>query len=137
MKTIQCSECHPQFLIPKHSNQSICLFTQLQAWKSLTPCSAPLDPVFISLDNGTWVPLNRRLADPAFKASIQASGSNPSSYGWSSFRRGGATMGFLATGDVECLREHGDWKSNAYIRYLSLPASRRKHIVEALQQVLH
>ena len=135
-KTIQCSERNLQFFIPRHSNQSVCLYTQLIAWKASSPCSRPSDPVFVVPSRGNWVPLNRNLADPVYKAALAAAGVTPSEYGWSSFRRGGATMGFLATGDVESLREHGDWKSNAYIKYLSLPASRRKHIVAALQHVL-
>ena len=65
-----------------------------------------------------------------------ADGKNPWYFGWSSFRRGASTTGFLATGDIETLREHGDWKSNAYVRYLALPADKRTHLVRALQSVL-
>ena len=73
---------------------------------------------------------------PVYKAALAAVGVNPSLYGWSSFRRGGATSGFIATGDVESLREHGDWRSNAYTRYLALPAQKRTHLVNALQGML-
>ena len=74
--------------------------------------------------------------DPVFKAALAAVGVNPSLYGWSSFRRGGATSGFIATGDIESLREHGDWRSNAYTRYLALSARKRTHLVNALQNML-
>ena len=94
------------------------------------------DPVFISNCGGQWQPLTRQLADPLFKAALSAAGVSPTSYGWSSFRRGGASTGFIATKDVESLREHGNWKSNAIIRYLSLPASKRTHLVSALQNVI-
>ena len=71
-----------------------------------------------------------------FKTSIAAAGLDPSLFGWSSFRRGGATSGFIATRDVESLREHGDWRSNAYTRYLALPAPQRAHLVRALQNII-
>ena len=93
------------------------------------------DPVFLHLEGG-FSPLSRRLATPFFKASISTAGLNSSNFGWSSFRRGGATTAFIATQDVESLRVHGDWQSNAYTRYLSLPASRRRHLVSALQSVI-
>ena len=47
------------------------------------------------------------MADTVLKSAIAALGLDPSKFGWSSFRRGGANTGFLATGDVEALWEHG------------------------------
>ena len=103
----------------------------------LLPYRNPTDPVFVIQHLGCWKPLSRQTADPTFKAALSAVGADASAYSWSSFRRGGATSGFIATGDVESLREHGDWKSNAYTRYLALPASKRVHIVSALQNILN
>ena len=134
--TIQCNERNLQFLIPVHSNRSVCLYTQLKLWFDSTPHKRHYDPVFLVCHLGSWVPLTRSLANPSFKSSLTAVGANASSYGWSSFRRGGATTGFIATGDIESLRKHGDWSNNAYTRYLALPASQRTHIVSALQNVL-
>ena len=135
-KTIQCKERSLQFVIPEHSNKSVCLFTQLKAWFSASPHTQSTDPVFLIVHCGVYKPLNRQLADPVLKSAIAALGLDPTKFGWSSFRRGGATTGFLATGDVEALREHGDWRSNAYTRYLALPASKRTHLVSALQGLL-
>ena len=102
----------------------------------MSPFKQGEDPFFIVSHNGVWQPLTRTLADPAFKSALTSLGVTPSSYGWSSFRRGASTTGFLATGDVETLREHGDWKSNAYVRYLALPADKRTNLVKALQNSL-
>ena len=135
-KTIQCKERSLQFVIPEHHNKSICLFTQLKAWFSSSPSTRSTDPVFLSLHSGILQPINRSIADKVLKSAISALGLEASKFGWSSFRRGGATSGFLATGDIELLREHGDWQSNAYTRYLALPASKRTKIVSALQGLL-
>ena len=136
-KTIQCNERYLEFSIPKHRNPSICLFTQLRHLYSVTPKRSPSDPVFIDSHSGLSQQLTRDIANPIFKSSLAAAGLNPANFGWPSFRRGGATTAFIATGDVEALREHGDWKSNAYTRYLALPANRRTHLVNSLQNVLH
>ena len=135
-KTIQCKARDLQFVIPEHHNKSICLFTQLKAWFSACPFTGSTDPVFLVLQSGVFQPLNRNIADQVFKFTILALGLEPSKYGWSSFRRSGATSGFLATGDVQTLRGHGDWKSNAYMRYLALPAFKRTKLVSALQGLL-
>ena len=63
-------------------------------------------------------------------------GLNPKVFGWASFRRGSATEYLLATGDVELLRVHGDWKSNIYQRYLAIPPERRARVVTTLQGLI-
>ena len=135
-KTIQCKERNLQFVIPCYENGSVCLLTQMSAWYDMSPYTRGNDPVFLTFQLGRWQPLSRQSADPSYKAALVAVGKNPQSYGWSSFRRGASTTGFLATGDIETLREHGDWKSNAYVRYLALPADKRTHLVRVLQSVL-
>ena len=133
-KTIQCHERRLEFLIPKHSNESICLLTQLKAWFNATPFKSKNHPVFLHL-GGVYEPLSRRLATPPFKNALATAGVNPKIFGWSSFRRGSATTAFIATNDVESLRVHGDWQSDAYKRYLALPAASGQQLVSALQSV--
>ena len=135
-KTIQCGERNLQFLIPRHHNPSVCLFTHLYAWRASTPRSDLNDPVFILTRAGLAVPLTRHLADPVYKACLASAGVRASSYGWSSFRRGGATASFLANRDIESLRAHGDWASSAYVRYLAIPAPARVQLVSTLQDTL-
>ena len=83
-KTIQCHERRLEFLIPKHSNESICLLTQLKAWFNATPFKSKNHPVFLHL-GGVYVPLSRRLATPPFKNALATAGVNPKNFGWSSF----------------------------------------------------
>ena len=63
-KTIQCKEKNLQFHIPRHSNSSVCLLTQLRSWYSSTPFKAPNDPVFLTMNGSVWQPLTRSLATP-------------------------------------------------------------------------
>ena len=135
-KTIQCGERQLQFLIPMHPNKSVCLFTHLLALRASTPRSGPHDPVFLLFKGDTSCPLTRIDVEPVFKAGLSAARVNPRLYGWSSFRRGGATTSFLANRDVESLRAHGDWASSAYTRYLAIPAPARAGLVTTLQDTL-
>lgn len=138
-KTVQMSERFLTFLIPVHDVPSTCLTSQLQAWRRISPLTAPEDPVFVVPGvGGRPVPLTRRRADPAFKGALARAGARPGSYGFSSFRRGGATSYFLATGgkDVESLMSQGDWRSGAYREYLYLPGTSRGHVAGTLQREL-
>ena len=102
----------------------------------MTPRPHPFDPVFVFTKVGQSLPLTRMEVDPVFKSGLATARVNPRLYGWSSFRRGGATTCFLATRDVESLRVHGDWASSAYTRYLAIPAVARNHLTAALQNTL-
>ena len=134
-KTVQMSERYLTFFIPEHEDASVCLVRQLWSWKGISPITSPSDPVFVVADRaGAPVPLTRRLADPVLKATLGRCGATPARYGWSSFRRGGATSFFLASEgkDLETLRCQGDWRSSAYREYLSLPGRARSHVAKML-----
>jgi hypothetical protein len=135
-KTIQCQERQLTFMIAPHGNPSICLWTQLGAWRSSTPFLAPDAAVFLALDRRGYHPLTRLTADPGFRAALSSAGAPVGRYGWSSFRRGGATSFFLATGDIETLRVQGDWASSAYRRYLAVPARSRARVASTMQDLI-
>ena len=134
-KTIQCKERSLVFIVKKHENESVCLWRQLRGWRDASPCTAPESAVFLSEGPAT-APLTRAKADRIFKAALVLAGARPSAYGWSSFRRGGATSFFLASRDVETLRVHGDWASDAYTRYLSIPAGKRAGVATKIQDLI-
>ena len=138
-KTIQCSERRLTFVVPRHSNPSFCLLTHLLAWQTASPAPFLHHPVFVlpaHQPHCAYTPVNRRLADAFLKAALEVVGADVTRYSWSSFRRGSATSYYLASGDVESLRVHGDWCSQAYTRYLSLPATARVGVVSTVQSLL-
>ena len=124
-KTIQCKERVLEFDIPVQTNKSLCLTRNLLKWLSVTPLRSPQDPVFLTLIGGHFFPMTRSMVTPSYKGALILAGARANKFGWSSFRRGAATSYFLATGDVETLRVHGDWRSLCYREYLSLPATAR------------
>ena len=131
-KTIQCGERVLTFNIPELENKSLCLVYNLSLWRQVSPLCSDQDPVFSVCEGGSWVPLSRASADQALKGALTLAGVQHSRYGWSSFRRGGATTFWLATGDLEMLRVQGDWQSLAYREYLSLPSKARAGVAAVL-----
>ena len=134
-KTIQCQERRLTFVVRQHPSPSVCLFTQLLQWRAASPRTAPDDPVFLKAA-GSLVPMSRQTADGPFRAALRRAGMRPAKYGWASFRRGGATSYFLATGDVETIKAQGDWMSTAYQKYLAIPAESRAHVARQLQDLV-
>ena len=65
------------------------------------------------------------LTRPAFiellRSRLSAKGYPARSYSGHSFRRGGASTAFRAGVRGELIKVQGDWKSDAYLRYLHTP----------------
>ncbi len=58
-------------------------------------------------------------------------------YSGHSFRKGGCVFASICNVPVELIKIHGDWRSNAYERYLLLPLSKRKQVASAMSTKLH
>ena len=54
----------------------------------------------------------------AIKRIIETSGTKSDPYSGHSFRRGGASWAYQSGVSVETIRQIGDWRSNAYTRYI-------------------
>jgi hypothetical protein len=53
----------------------------------------------------------------SLKALLQMAGFNPANFSGHSFRRGAATDSFSLTNKHDQIQLHGDWISEAYLRY--------------------
>ena len=67
-----------------------------------------------------------------FKASVTAAGLDPKSYSLHSLRRGGATLAFQCGVSSLLIQRHGDWTSDAYLDYITLPLTERFSLSRAL-----
>ncbi len=64
-------------------------------------------------------------------------GLNPSSFSSHSFSYGGATWAFLSHVLGELVKVHGDWKSNAYLKYLEFSLEQRLVVAQAMAEGLY
>ena len=85
------------------------------------PCDDK-DPVFNVCDNSTWVPMTKRRFTVFLKSHLKYLGIDYRKVTPSSFRKGGLSHMLLKVGNLELLRLQGDWMSDAYRRYLVIPA---------------
>lgn len=68
------------------------------------------------------------------KELIKRIGLNPVEYSTHSFRRGGTTFAFKSKVPVDLIQLHGDWRSDAYKKYLSLTLDDKICVAEKMRQ---
>jgi hypothetical protein len=78
---------------------------------------------------------HRRFVD-RLKSVLQAAGVDPAKFSGHSFRRGGATFLFNATGNTKIVQAIGDWKSCAYDVYLTIGLADRWNGAELMRKRL-
>ena len=64
----------------------------------------------------------------SFRRLLKRVGVDPVGYSGHSFRRGGASCAFQAGVPGELVQLHGDWRSDAYLRYLTVTQRMRSFI---------
>ncbi len=67
---------------------------------------------------------------------LQLAGHSPRKYSGHSFRKGGATFAATCSVPDHMIKFHGDWRSAAFERYITLPLSTRTSVTRAMAQKL-
>ncbi|CAC5425464.1 unnamed protein product [Mytilus coruscus] len=83
---------------------------------------------FISTFNGRLTPLTYSKFLSRLKHSLSHIGINPDQYSGHSLRRGGASFALECGIPTELIHSQGDWKSDAYKRYID-PSLDHRHVV--------
>lgn len=83
------------------------------------------DPAFCRRVNGKLLPITYTQFQSGFKNLISKIGRNPAFYSSHSFRRGGATFAFDSSVPTELIQLHGDWRSDAYKKYLEFSVEQK------------
>ncbi|XP_077986280.1 integrase/recombinase xerD homolog [Glandiceps talaboti] len=135
-KTIQFRErcltipiaCIPgSVLCPKHAFNHMC---------DLIP-AAPSSPAFVFPESGTLVPLTHAGLVRGLKQLVKKCGYPDGMYSGHSLRRGGASYAFSCNVPGELIKLQGDWQSDAYLRYLSIPFETRYLVTFQMSQGIH
>ena len=80
-----------------------------------------LDPAFLMHVAGRVQPVSYGLMQAMIKRGVSRLGLDPKMFSSHSLRRAGASWAFQAGVPGELIQSHGDWTSQAYLRYLELP----------------
>ena len=121
-KTIQFCERILQIPIIRISNSILCPVTALEKLMSLSlgkqiPDVAPLFSYPVSDYQHDWI--THSVFVSKLRSVLSSCGLQASKFSGHSFRRGGATFAFTCGVPAELIKMHGDWRSSAYLRYIS------------------
>ncbi len=116
-KTIQYRERTLDIPLPRLSDHPLCPLTAVfKAWH-MSPAAAQDGPAFV-VDAGGSVPLTAQKFLAVFRQSLETAKLDSRQYGLHSFRRGGASWAYQCGMPVVTIHQIGDWRSNAYQKYI-------------------
>lgn len=130
-KTIQFRQRTLEIPLPLIRGSPLCPVTALKQYLAHTPVSSQ-SPLFVSKSRGTYRPILAHQYNAFIKASVTALGLDPTKYSSHSFRRGGATFAFCCNAPTAFIKTQGDWKSDAYLVYLTLSNESKLKILNSI-----
>lgn len=116
-KTIQFGERTVVIPLVSIPNSILCpveAYFRMQALVSVSDDS----PAYCCIRHKKVFPITYRQFQSVLKQMVSNIGKNPDEYSTHSFRRGGASWAFSAEVPSELIQLYGDWKSDAYKKYL-------------------
>lgn len=117
--------------LPSIPNSSLCPVTAIQHYFALVPAT-PSSPFFTFPTATGPAPVTAHFFTTTLKRLVGMLGLNPTDYSPHSFRRGGAYYAYQAGVPEHLLQLHGDWRSDAYKCYLSLPLTTRTGVADVM-----
>ena len=93
---------------------------------------SPAKPLFNYVTSGVEVGFTHAFFVKRLKAGLLSTGHRASEISCHSFRRGGATLGFSIGMSAIDIKLRGDWRSNAYERYLVVSPAENIQSIHAL-----
>lgn len=119
-KTIQFAERTLSIpLVPAPDNPALCPITAWKLWRTCAP-NSPTLPLFSFMTGNTVKWITHSTLVGRFRELLAAGGFDASRYSGHSLRRGGAEFSARIGLSHLVIQLRGDWKSQAYLRYVSL-----------------
>ena len=131
-KTIQFAERALTIPVLAIAGSPLCPVSALRKMRRVVN-SEPDHPAF-SL--GGPRPLTYRECSLKLKNWLEQAGWDGSKFSMHSLRRGGATLAFQAKVPGELIKIQGDWASECYLRYLSIPLEQRTDVAEQVRELI-
>ena len=116
-KTMQTSGQVQVVQLPQLNDPMLCPVTAFKDYLASVPIDKTL-PLFQILVKQQWLPLTGFKARSFLKLAVTSIGLDPKIYTFHSFRRSGASLAFNHDVDLNKIKQHGNWKSDAIWTYL-------------------
>ena len=126
-KTIQFSQKHLRIPVLAIPGSKLCPVAAYANMTRLLPGDGS-SPAFLCHRGSRVIPFSYAMLQSQLKALVKATGRDLALYSSHSIRRGGATAAFRARVPGELIKVHGDWASDAYLRYLHVPLEQRVEV---------
>ena len=117
-KTIQFQSRVLEIPLPRLAGSALCPAQAVHMIYQRTKGASPSGPAFVTREGDNFVPLSCKVFITQVRVAIEQLGVNSQSYAGHSFRRGGASWAYHVNIPVDTIRQLGDWKSNAYEKYI-------------------
>ena len=135
-KTIQKGERHVLVPLVALPGSVLCPRTAYLNMVAGLPAQGS-SPAFVYFNKGGGVvTLTQTLFVAWLRLLLTRVGINPKGFSGHSFRRGGATCAFQAGVPGELVQLHGDWRSDAYLKYLSVPMQQRLQVTHQMRSFI-
>ena len=117
--------------LPSIPGSSLCPVSAINHFFKLVP--APESAPFFCIPSSSGVqPITFSKFTSSLKQLISKIGLDEREYSPHSFRRGGATYAYQAGVPEHLIKLHGDWHSDAFQAYLSLPLTTRFQVADIM-----
>ena len=107
-------------------------FVQSPLSNSCYPKYLPLPTAFLLPSGSSLTLLTHSSFVIYLRLFLSQIGADPSQYSGHSFRRGGCSYAWAAGVPPELLKIHGDWRSDAFHRYISIPLCHRHRVAQQM-----
>ena len=134
-KTIQAAERRLVVPVVTVPNSVLCPRAALINLCRVSPAGAR-DPAFLVVTPAGQLIITHKIFTTELRRLLRLAGHRPDRYSGHSFRRGGASFALRAGVPGELIKQHGDWRSNAYLQYLSLSTSDKSRVTASMVAAL-
>ena len=126
-KTLQLGERHLQVPLVEIPGSVLCPCRAFDHMVRLLTAE-DVSPAFLHFVNGGLVSVCHRVFVGTLGKLLRLAGVDARGFTGHSFRRGGASWAFQAGVPGELIQLHGDWRSDAYLKYLSVPMQQKMQV---------
>jgi len=135
-KTIQFGERHVLVPVLEIPGSVLCPRRAFDQMVDRLPSTLE-SPAFLFVDGrGVVKSLTHGLFVDSLRGLLVKAGVNSKGFSGHSFRRGGASCAFRAGVPGELVQLHGDWRSDAYLSYLSIPVQHRLQVTHRMRSYI-
>ena len=134
-KTIQYGDRKLKIPLLAVRDNVLCPVSAYRRMCKLVPAKGN-SPAFCIRQKSGWGPITYRHLTQHLSKTITKTGNNSTLYSSHSFRRGGATWAFKCNIPAEFVMLQGDWKSNAYMKYIDYSLEQKMFVAQKMMNNL-